>query len=112
MLRHCVLTLLANDSIFSLIFRQYANGVSGVRVLPRTLPMNCNTVQIAGTSGLAYLESATRFLEQGDLVSARFLVEEGIRLAGNISGLDVGDKLQDLFAFICLKERIGKSDAI
>jgi hypothetical protein len=74
--------------------------------------MNCNTVQIAGISGLAYLESATRFLEQGDFVSARFLVEEGIRLAGNISGLDVGDKLQDLFAFICLKERIGKSDGI
>jgi hypothetical protein len=74
--------------------------------------MNCNTVQIAGTSGLAYLESATRFLEQGDFVSARFLVEEGIRLAGNISGLDVGDKLRDLFAFICLKERIGKSDGI
>ena len=74
--------------------------------------MNCNTVQIAGTSGLAYLESATRFLEQGDFVSARFLVEEGIRLAGNISGLDVGGKLQDLYAFICLKERIGKSDAI
>jgi hypothetical protein len=74
--------------------------------------MNCNTVQIAGSSGLAYLESATQFLEQGDFVSARFLVEEGIRLAGNFSGLDVGDKLQDLFAFICLKERIGKSDGI
>jgi hypothetical protein len=74
--------------------------------------MNCNTVQIAGTSGLAYLESATRSLEQGDFVSARFLVEEGIRLAGSISGLDVGGKLQDLYAFICLKQRIGKGDAI
>lgn len=41
--------------------------------------MNCNTEQLSVSSGLVYLESATRYLEHGDFASARVLVEEGIK---------------------------------
>jgi hypothetical protein len=74
--------------------------------------MNCNTEQLSVSSGLVYLESATRYLEHGDFASARVLVEEGIKQTEASPRLDVSERLRDLHTIIALKERTGRDDTL
>jgi hypothetical protein len=74
--------------------------------------MNRNTEQLAVSSGWVYLESATRYLEHGDLASARALVEEGINQTEASPRFDVLGRLRDLYTIIALKERAGRDDTL
>jgi hypothetical protein len=75
-------------------------------------PMNRNTEQLAVSSGLVCLESATRYLEHGDFDSARALVEEGIKLTEASPRFDVLGRLRDMRTIIALKERTGRDDTV
>jgi len=75
-------------------------------------PMNRNTEQLAVSSGLVCLESATRYLEHGDFDSARALVEEGIKLTEGSPRFDVLGRLRDMRTIIALKERTGRDDTV
>jgi hypothetical protein len=68
--------------------------------------------QFAASSGLAYLEATARFMEQGDLSIARLLVEEAIRLSGDIAGLGFKEKLLGLSAHIYRHEHIENDDDV
>jgi hypothetical protein len=76
------------------------------------VPMNRNTEQLAVSSGLVCLESATRYLEHGDFDSARALVEEGIKLTEASPRFDVLGRLRDMRTIIALKERTGRDDTV
>ena len=68
--------------------------------------------QIAASSGLAYLEATTRFVEEGDLSIARLLLDEAIRLSGGIAGLAFKERLMGLSAYIYRQEQIGDNDLL
>jgi hypothetical protein len=74
--------------------------------------MNCNTEQLAVSSGCVYLESATRYLEHGDFDSARALVEEGIKQVEASPRFEVLGRLRDLHTIIALKERARADDIV
>jgi hypothetical protein len=74
--------------------------------------MNRNTEQFAVSSGLAYLESATRYLERRQFASARTLVEEGIMQTEVAQCFEVHRRLLDLSAVIALKVRTGSDDTV
>jgi hypothetical protein len=74
--------------------------------------MNRNTEQLAVAGGCVYLESATRYLEHGDLDSARALVEEGIKLVEASPRFETLGRLRDLHTIIALKERARRDDTL
>lgn len=74
--------------------------------------MNSSTDQLAVASGWVCLESATRYLEHGDLDLARALVEEGINQTEASQGHDILGRLRDLHTIIALKERTRRDDTL